>query len=153
MEPTESPKSPVSEKLVWVVEWFEHAIAVILVVLLMIVVVLVTAELVRLLVKDLTLAGGGLLLEGEKMFELFGSFLLVLVGTELLTSLKAYLHRGVVHMEVVLEVALIALAQKIIILNPRSDTLTQFGLAALLLALAGSFWAVRAARRRHGPAK
>jgi uncharacterized membrane protein (DUF373 family) len=152
MEPTQSSKSPVSDKLIWFVEWFEHLVAATLVVMLMAVVVLVTVELAESFLRDLALARGNLL-QGEQMFELFGSFLLVLVGMELLTSLKAYLRRGIVHMEVVLEVALIALAQKVIILSPRSDAPTQVGLAVLVVAMAGSFWAVRAARSRPRPVR
>ena len=57
---------------------------------------------------------------------------------------------GVVHVEVVLEVALIAIAQKIIIFNTsRATGLSVVGLAALVLALAASFWLVRAAGHRR----
>jgi uncharacterized membrane protein (DUF373 family) len=137
----------VAERLVTIVKRFERVIAFALVVLLMIVVTLATVELGALLYKDLRL-NRATLLDVEQTFELFGSFLLVFVGLELLTSLKAYAREGTVHVEVVLEVALVALAQKVIILNPRSSPLTQFGLAALILALAGAFWWVRAGRAR-----
>ena len=147
MDPTREPQVPVSEKLVAIVKGFERVIAAALVLLLMIVVVLVIVELARHLLKDLTLARAQILDE-EQLFELLGSFLLVLVGTELLTSLKAYVREGAVQIEVVLEVALVALAQKVIILNPRSSPVTQFGLSTLIVALAGAFWLVRAGRRR-----
>jgi uncharacterized membrane protein (DUF373 family) len=138
----------VSEKIVAIVKAFERATAFALLVLLMVVVTLATVELGVLLYKDLVLTREQLL-NVEQTFELFGSFLLVFVGLELLTSLKAYVRHGSVHVEVVLEVALVALAQKVILLNPRSSPLTQLGLAALVLALAGAFWWVRAGRARH----
>jgi hypothetical protein len=50
---------------------------------------------------------------------------------------------------IVVSLALVALAQKVIILNPGANPTSQFGLAALILALAGSFWFVRSSRRRH----
>jgi uncharacterized membrane protein (DUF373 family) len=114
----------------------------------MIVVTLATAELGKLLYKDLFVIRETLL-DVEHMFELFGAFLLVFVGLELLTSLKAYVREGSVHVEVVLEVALVALAQKVIVLNPRSDPLKQFGVASLILALAGALWFVRSASERY----
>jgi uncharacterized membrane protein (DUF373 family) len=138
----------VSERLVALVKGFERGIAFALLVLLVVVVTLATIELGVLLYKDVVVAREQLL-NVEQTFELFGSFLLVFVGLELLTSLKEYVRHGSVHVEVVLEVALVALAQKLIILNPKSSPLTQLGLAALVLALAGAFWCVRAARARH----
>jgi uncharacterized membrane protein (DUF373 family) len=82
------------------------------------------------------------------MLELFGFFLLVLVGLELLTTLKSYLYDRVIHVEVVLEVSLIAVAQKVIILDTRTGGATLFGLAGLVMTLALAFWVVRIARRR-----
>jgi uncharacterized membrane protein (DUF373 family) len=148
MDPTHEPDPPVSEKVVRLVKGFERIIAFALLVLLMIVVSLTTIELALLTLRDLSLARERLL-DVDHMFDLFGFFLLVLVGMELLTSLKEYVRVGTVQVEVVLEVALVALAQKVIILNPGANPTSQFGLAALILALAGSFWCVRASRRRH----
>jgi uncharacterized membrane protein (DUF373 family) len=83
------------------------------------------------------------------MLELFGFFLLVLIGVELLTTLKVHVTDGVVHVEVVLEVALIAVAQKVIVLDAtRVDALSLLALAALVLTLAAAFWWVRIARSR-----
>jgi uncharacterized membrane protein (DUF373 family) len=113
----------------------------------MVVVTLSTFELALLTVRDLSLAREKLL-DTYEMFDLFGFFLLVLVGMELITSLKEYVRVGAVQVEVVLEVALIALAQRVIILDPGAPPHSQFGLAALILALAGSFWCVRASRQR-----
>jgi uncharacterized membrane protein (DUF373 family) len=148
MEPKQGPELPVSEKVVGFVKHFERVIAFALVVLLMIVVTLAAVELGGLLYKDIFVSRATLL-DVEQTFELYGSFLLVFVGLELLTSLKAYVRHGSVHVEVVLEVALVALAQKVILLNPRSSPLSQLALAALILALAGAFWWVRTGRARR----
>jgi uncharacterized membrane protein (DUF373 family) len=129
---------------------FEHMIVVVLVALLMVVVAISTIELGWMLFKDMS-PWGKLSLNVEEMLELFGFFLLVLIGLELITTLKAYLGHGVVHGEVVLEVALIAVAQKVIILNTsRSNPTSLVGLASLVLALAASFWLVRTSARRPG---
>lgn len=131
-----------------VVGRFEDVAVLLLMSLLMVVVAISALELGWLLFKDLT-TPGTLLVDVEEMLELFGFFLLVLVGLELLTTLKSYLYDRVIHVEVVLEVSLIAVAQKIIILDTRTGGLTLFGLAGLVMALALSFWVVRIARRRQ----
>lgn len=125
---------------------FEALIIFVLLGLLMIVVVVATAELAWLLLRDL-LSIRGLLLDEEETFELFGAFLLVLIGVDLLSSFKTYVRERVIYMDVVLEVALIAIAQKIIVMNMSSgDGLLLLGLAALILALAVAFRWARATR-------
>jgi uncharacterized membrane protein (DUF373 family) len=127
---------------------FEHVITYVLMTLLMVVVAISTAELAWMLLRDLKWARG-LLLDPEELFGLFGFFLLVLIGMELLLTLKTYITETVVHVEVVLEVALIAVAQKIIILDTsRTGPMTLLALAGLVLTLAAAFWWVRAARVR-----
>jgi uncharacterized membrane protein (DUF373 family) len=117
--------------------------------LLMIVVALSTVELGWLLLRDLSTVRV-LLLDVDEMLELFGFFLLVLIGVELLTTLKVHVIDGVVHVEVVLEVALIAIAQKVIVLDAkRASALNVLALAGLVLALAAAFWAVRTVRNRQ----
>ena len=70
------------------------------------------------------------------MLGIFGYFLLVLIGVELIETLKAYVKEDVIHVRVVLEVALIAMARKVIIEEPNDvPSLTLFGISALILAL------------------
>jgi uncharacterized membrane protein (DUF373 family) len=144
----EEPKLPVSERVAAFVKLFERAVAFALLVLLVVVVTLTTIELAGIVARDLSLAKNALL-DADQLLELFGAFLLVMIGLELLTSLKDYVRHAAVRAELVLEVALIAVAQKVIILNPRAGALAQLSLAALILALAGAFWWVRTARRRR----
>jgi uncharacterized membrane protein (DUF373 family) len=144
-----APGSPGDNRLAKLIGRFELVVVLALLGLLMVVVATSTVELGWLLVRDLMTSERRLLLDVEEMFELFGFFLLVLIGLELVTTLKAYLSRGVIHVEVVLEVALIAIAQKIIILDsPRAGALSMLGLAGLVLTLAAAYWLVRAARQR-----
>jgi uncharacterized membrane protein (DUF373 family) len=73
----------------------------------------------------------------QGLLEVFGYFLLVLIGVELLETVKMYLKKDVFHVRVVIEVALIAMARKAITEEPASvPVLTLFGVAALILALA-----------------
>ena len=84
----------------------------------------------------------------QGLLEIFGYFLLVLIGVELIETLKAYLQKDVIHVRVVLEVALIAMARKVIIEEPNSAPgLTLFGIAAIILALGIASFFERQAKR------
>lgn len=148
-----SRETPESDRPLRIIKRFERIMVFVLLFLLMIVVSLVTVELAWLLVRDLSSVRERLL-DVDQMFELFGYFLIVLIGMELITTLKGYVEAGVFHVEVVLEVALVALAQKVIILDlSRASGLSVLGLAAVILAVAGAFWWVHAARHAHRVAR
>src|SRR5262245_46391551 len=131
---------------------YERAVVLFLILLLMVVTSLAALGLGWLLLSDLA-TNRALLLDREELLQLFGFFLLVLVGVELLTALKVYVRSGMVHVEVVLEVALIAIAQKVIVLDAsKASAATLLGEAALILALAGAYWSIRAVRKRNAAA-
>jgi uncharacterized membrane protein (DUF373 family) len=86
----------------------------------------------------------------QGLLEIFSFFLVILIGVELLETLKAYVKKDVIHVRLVLEVALIAMARKVIILEPNSVTaLTLFGMAALISALGAAFYFERKAHREQ----
>src|SRR5580698_3586422 len=86
----------------------------------------------------------------QGLLEIFSFFLLVLIGVELLETLKAYFKKDAIHVRLVLEVALIAMARKVIILEPNSVSApTLFGMAALILALGVAFYFERQANREQ----
>lgn len=145
----DQPGQPAQPEHRWTkaVSAYERIVVIALIALLMVVVAAATVELGTVLFADLSTRQTSLL-DIEEMFSLFGYFLLVLIGLELLTTLKTYIRKGVFQVEVVLEVALIAVAQKLIILNVSHVAPSYvFGLAALILSLAAAFWLVRAPRR------
>jgi uncharacterized membrane protein (DUF373 family) len=103
--------------------------------ILVVVVILSTIHL-GVLVGEEIMARPRFLIRVQGLLEIFGYFLLVLIGVELIETLKAYLKKDVIHVRVVLEVALIAMARKVIIEEPNNvPSLTLFGIAALILAL------------------
>ena len=122
---------------------FERIIVLALIGMMMIVVTLATVELGWIIVKDI-ISPPVILMEIAELLEIFGFFLLVLIGVELLETIKAYLIEKVVHVEIVLEVALIAIARKVIILDlEKYGSLTLVGMASLILAVAVAFYAVK----------
>jgi uncharacterized membrane protein (DUF373 family) len=82
----------------------------------------------------------------EKIIDLFGGFLLVLIGIELLDTIKVYLKSNVIHVEVVILVAIIALARKIIILKVEEyDGIVMIGIGVLILGMTGAYYLIRKA--------
>jgi uncharacterized membrane protein (DUF373 family) len=81
------------------------------------------------------------------LLEIFGYFLLVVIGVELLDTLKGYLNKNALHARVVLEVGLIAVARKVITMEPAAiSPSTMYGIAALILALGVAFYLESKAR-------
>ncbi|MDF7826140.1 phosphate-starvation-inducible PsiE family protein [Pontiellaceae bacterium B12227] len=86
------------------------------------------------------------LLNVKEMMEVFGFILMVIIGLELLETIKAYLDKRVIHVEVVLLVAIVAVARKIIIMDYKEITPEMiFAVAALVISLSIGFFAVRRA--------
>ncbi len=87
-----------------------------------------------------------LLIDLDGLMDMFGVFLLVLIGIELLDSIKVYLRQNVVHVEVVVLVAIIALARKVVVLKVEElSGATVIGIALLLIALAVSYYLIKKA--------
>ena len=122
---------------------FEHTIIRSLIFMMAVIIAISTIELGYLLVKDIV-SPPVFFLEIDELLELFGFFLLILIGIELLETIKAYLQDQVVHSEIVLEVALIAIARKVIILDLKDyDSIIILGIAALIITIAAAYYIVR----------
>lgn len=114
---------------------FERAVIIVLIALLAIVVALSVVELAWILIKDV-MSAPVLILEIDELLEIFGFFLLVLIGVEMLETIKKYLEKGEIELKVIFIVALIAVGRKIIILDPKVyDGLTLIGIGVIILAL------------------
>ena len=122
---------------------FENYILNILIIMIALVILVSTVELGWIIVKDL-MKPPKFLLSISDLKEIFGFFLLVLIGIELLETIKAYLVEHVVQVIIILEVALIALARKVIILDfEKYDGITTVGIAVLVIAIASAFYVVK----------
>ncbi len=97
-------------------EKVERAIVLSLLVMMVLVVFLSTLELGWVIIKDI-ISPPVFLLDINELLDIFGMFLLVLIGVELLETVKMYLSKKTVHVEVVFVVAMIAIARKVIILD------------------------------------
>jgi uncharacterized membrane protein (DUF373 family) len=118
----------------------QKAVVVALAAMLVIIVVLSTLHLAILIGEEIW-KPPRFLIPVQGLLDIFGYFLLVLIGVELLETLKAHINKELVQVRVVLEVALIAMARKVIIEEPNAvPSSTLFGIAALILALGIAFY-------------
>ncbi len=78
------------------------------------------------------------------LMELLGVFMLVLIGIELLDTIKVYLKEKVMHVEVVVLVAIIAVARKVVVLKIEDiDGLKIIGVAFIIVALAVAYYLIK----------
>lgn len=122
---------------------FEKTTVVILLVLMMLAVAVSTIELAIILYQEL-MKPPFLLLNIDEMIEVFSFFLMVLIGLELVESVKAYLEHEKFTAEVVILVALVAVSRKIIILNYEEMSPEKLlGISAIIISLGGGFYLLR----------
>lgn len=124
-------------------EKVERVIVLSLLAMMVSVVLLSTGELGWLIIKDI-ITPPVFLLDIDELLDVFGMFLLVLIGVELLETVKMYLTNKTVHVEVVFTVAMIAIARKVIILDVKElSSLTLIGIGVIIFALSAGYYLVR----------
>jgi uncharacterized membrane protein (DUF373 family) len=130
---------------------FEKAIIAVLIIIMVLIIIIATIVLGSTLIRHIITSPGNL--PGSiELLDVFGYVLLILIGIELLATIKAYLSEHVFHVEIVLEVAMIAVARKIILLDYKEYSgLTILAIAALILALALGYYLEKRARQYNSP--
>lgn len=132
------------------IQKFERIVILCLIVMMIVVVLVSTVELAYIIVNEI-ISPPVLWLEIDQLLDIFGFFLLILIGVELLETIKAYLAEKVVHSEIVLEVALIAITRKVIILDVKEYSgLAIIGIAVLILAIAVAYHLLKRSRKKTG---
>ena len=112
--------------MIEIVNKFEKVVYALLMILLMAVLIAAVVELGWLLITSL-IQTTPWLLETHELIAVLGGFLLVLIGIELLDTIKAYFRENTIHVEIVILLAIIAIARKVILLDPASMTGYEFG--------------------------
>jgi uncharacterized membrane protein (DUF373 family) len=130
--------------MIALIKKFERMIIMALVVMMALVLLFATIELAWIISKDI-LSPPIFLLEIDELLEIFGLFMLVLIGIELMeTIVKSYLRQSCDHARIVISVAIIAIARKVIILDIKDTSgLLLLGLAGLMLALCVGYFLVK----------
>ena len=122
---------------------FQKAILTVLTMLMGLVVLLATLELIYILAIDI-LSPPLVLLDINEILSIFGYFLLILIGIELLETFRIYLQEHAINVQVVFLVALIAIARKVIILEVKDiQALTLVGIGVVIFSLAAAYYLVK----------
>lgn len=130
---------------------FERFIVISLISMMVLVVFLATVRLGWWLVKEL-LEPPFLMFNIEQLFKIFSFFLLILIGIELLESLKVYLSKDKIHVEVIFSIALIAVSRKVITLEmTKLPEMTLIGIAAIIISLAVGYYLIKKAHNLSKP--
>jgi len=128
---------------------FERVIISTLIILMALIILLATIDLAWVIVEGI-LEPPWLRLATADLLDTFAAFLLVLVGIELLDTIRAYLSEHVVHAEIVFMAALIAVARKIITLDIKElSAVTLLGIAAIILALSAGYYLLKQSQRNE----
>ena len=128
-----------------IIHKFERLIVLALLLMMMVALLASTVELAIILVQQL-LIPPLLLLDVKEMLTVFAFFLMVLIGLELVQTTKMYLEEDVFHVEVVVLVAIIAVARKIIIIDYYTISFEiLLGVAALMIALSIGYFLLKKA--------
>ena len=135
--------------MIEVVNKFEKGVYAILMALLMVVLIGSLLDLVKLLFGALWTESPALL-ESRELIAILGAFLLVLIGVELLDTIKAYFRENVIHVEIVVLLAIIAIARKVILLDPTGMTPFEFGfelmgIGVIVVGLGAGYYLIKKA--------
>lgn len=126
--------------------YIERVIVYALIVMMAIVLIIATFELGYYLFKTIFVRTDFLMIGLDQLMDLFGVFLLVLIGIELLDTIKVYLKENVVHVEVVVLVAIIAVARKVVVLKVEEmNGEIIIGIGVLIVSLAVAYYLIKRA--------
>ena len=128
---------------------FERLIVGSLILMMILVILLSTIDLGRILVLDI-ITPPNYLLNINELLDVFGLFMLILIGVELLETIRAYLNEHEVHVEIVIEVALLAVARKVVIIDVKEYLPESLlAIAAIVLSLAVAYYLQKRVRNRR----
>jgi uncharacterized membrane protein (DUF373 family) len=124
---------------------FENIIINSLVVLMALVIFLSTVRLVGRIFEEM-LNPPFLLLDSNQLLDVFGFFFIILIGLELLESIRVYEEKEVIRVEIILSIALIAVARKVITIDVSTlSGLSLLGISSVILSLAVGYFLIRKA--------
>jgi uncharacterized membrane protein (DUF373 family) len=79
-----------------------------------------------------------------ELLDIFGLFLMILIGLELMTSIQMYLEDHAIHAEMMFLVAMTAVTRKIVIFDAtKAEPLVIFGIGFLVVSLSAGYYLVK----------
>lgn len=84
-----------------------------------------------------------LIIRMSEILQLFGAFIAVLIAIEIFVNITVYLRKDVIHVNIVLATALLAIARKVIILDfSETDATYVFAVAAVVFSMSIAYWLI-----------
>lgn len=124
----------------------ETIIYLILMIILIAILIFSTYELAYLIIDALFFDETLLKLETKGILAAFEFFLLILIGLELMETIKSFLETKKIQVEIVIILAIIAVARKIIIIDPLSITNDiLLGIGVVVFALTAGYFFIKKA--------
>ena len=143
--------------MIAIINKFEKVIYAVLMVMLMVVLITSILDLIAIMYDSLWVNTPGLL-KSHELIAVLGAFLLVLIGVELLDTIKAYFIENTIHVEIVILLAIIAMARKVILLDPTSQDPFAFGfelmgIGIIVVGLGAGYYLIKKAGTLSFPIK
>lgn len=139
------------DKAVSIIHSIKKWMSFIVLILMMIIVIIAIIELGIILYLDIfDPTDAVIFLEIDELFKIFGFFFIILIGFELVETVEMYFKENVIHAEVVLLVAVIAVSRKVILLDlEKYDPIATIGLALIIIALGGCYYLIKKSYRNE----
>lgn len=131
------------KKIIRIINNIETAVYLCLLVLLTIVIVFSLLELAYTLIAGL-ISGDFMQLSPKEILAFFDFFLLVLIGIELMETIKSYLETRRIQVEIVLILAIIAVARKIIVVDTEiTGPLMLMSIGVIIFSLTAGYYLIK----------
>ena len=130
------------DKFMHHIESIEVVVSKVLSVAMVVVILVAIFDLGVLLIQELFNTAYGEI--NKTLFKIFGLFLNILIALEILENITAYLKKNIIHVELVIVTALIAVSRKIIIFDfSKQDSQDMVAISLGILGLSVSYWLVK----------
>ena len=122
------------------VSGFQKLIIKAIILMMMVVILSSTLEIGWIILKDL-IEPPVVFLNVEKVLDIFGLFFLVLIGIELLETIKMIINESTLNVDVIILVGITAIVRKVMIIDLKTTPpLFLVGMGVLVIALAGAYY-------------
>ncbi len=129
--------------MIKLVKKFEKIIVYLLIILMMITITFGMGDLFITFISNI-IAPPYLRMSVETMLSLFGFLFMILIGLELLETIKSYITDDHINVEIVFLVAMIAVARKVILLETNQlEPFVLFGLGVIIIALTSGYYLIK----------
>ncbi len=135
------------EKIHIVKKWMVFFILILMVLIVAVSIV----ELAIILYQEIADTPEGLLfLDIGELLRIFGFVFMILIGFELMETIEMYFKNNIIHAEVVILIAVIAVSRKVILLDlEKHDPISVIGLSLIIVALGASYYFIKRANNNR----